>query len=150
MHLLSDVSDMIMPLTELTISRHNPLVDPTLHVWEWQIPIYLFLGGMVAGLMIIAGVRLIAMRPRQREALVCCTIGPLVGLACSKPGHVRAVSRSLAQALCLAPLYDLSNHLADVVGLVDSFAGLSGAGCQCARAPARGDSGSCQDDFRSW
>jgi formate-dependent nitrite reductase membrane component NrfD len=67
-------------LTELTVSRHNPLVDPTLHVWQWQIPIYLFLGGLVAGLMIIAGVRLIAIRPTQREALVCCTIGPLLGL----------------------------------------------------------------------
>ena len=71
---------MISPI-EFTISRHNPLVDPTLRVWEWQIPIYLFLGGVVAGLMIIAGVRLIAMRPSQREALVCCTIGPIVGLA---------------------------------------------------------------------
>ena len=30
--------------------------------------------------MIIAGVRLIAIRPKQREALVCCTIGPLIGL----------------------------------------------------------------------
>src|ERR1035441_5798710 len=71
----------MIALTELTVSRHNPLVDPTLHVWEWQIPIYLFLGGLVAGLMIIAGVRLIAIRPKHREALVCCTIGPLVGLA---------------------------------------------------------------------
>lgn len=69
-----------MPLTELTISRHNPLVDPSLHIWEWQIAVYLFLGGLVAGLMIIAGVRLIAIRPSQREALVCCTIGPLIGL----------------------------------------------------------------------
>lgn len=66
--------------TELTVSRHNPLVDPTLHVWQWQIPVYLFLGGLVAGLMIIAGVRLITIRPKQREALVCCTIGPLIGL----------------------------------------------------------------------
>jgi protein NrfD len=71
----------MIALTELTVSRHNPLVDPSLHVWQWQIPIYLFLGGLVAGLMIIAGVRLIAMRPRHREALVCCTIGPLIGLA---------------------------------------------------------------------
>lgn len=69
------------PFTEITISRHNPLVDPALHVWQWQIPVYLFLGGLVAGLMIIAGVRLIAIRPKQREALVCCTIGPLIGLA---------------------------------------------------------------------
>jgi protein NrfD len=67
-------------LTELTVSRHNPLVDPHLHIWEWQIPVYLFFGGLVAGLMIIAGVRLIALRPQQREALVCCTIGPLIGL----------------------------------------------------------------------
>ena len=69
------------PFTELTISRHNPLVDPTLHVWDWQIAVYLFLGGLVAGLMIIAGVRLITARPQQREALVCCTLGPLIGLA---------------------------------------------------------------------
>jgi formate-dependent nitrite reductase membrane component NrfD len=82
MHFLSHVSDMIAltALTELTTSRHNPLVDPHLHIWEWQIPVYLFFGGMVAGLMIIAGVRLIALRPQQREALVCCTIGPLIGL----------------------------------------------------------------------
>jgi formate-dependent nitrite reductase membrane component NrfD len=70
----------MMPLTELTVSRHNPLVDPALHIWGWQIAIYLFLGGLVAGLMIIAGVRLIAVRPKQREALVCCTIGPIIGL----------------------------------------------------------------------
>ncbi|MFP5234471.1 MAG: NrfD/PsrC family molybdoenzyme membrane anchor subunit [Acidobacteriota bacterium] len=69
------------PFAEITVSRHNPLVDPTLHVWQWQIPIYLFLGGLVAGLMIIAGVRLITVRPKQREALVCCTIGPIAGLA---------------------------------------------------------------------
>lgn len=70
-----------MPLTELSVSRHNPLIDPTLHIWGWQIAVYLFLGGLVAGLMIIAGVRLISVRPKQREALVCCTIGPLIGLA---------------------------------------------------------------------
>lgn len=68
-------------MTELTVLRHNPLVDPHLHVWEWQIPLYLFLGGLVAGLMIIAGVRLITVRPQRREALVCCTVGPLIGLA---------------------------------------------------------------------
>ena len=67
-------------LTELTISRHNPLVDPHLHIWGWQLPVYLFLGGLVGGLMIIAGARLITVRPKKREAMVCCTIGPLIGL----------------------------------------------------------------------
>ena len=50
-------------------------------MWGWQIAVYLFLGGLVAGLMIIAGVRLMALRPKHREALVCCTLGPLIGLA---------------------------------------------------------------------
>jgi formate-dependent nitrite reductase membrane component NrfD len=40
---------------EITTFRHNPAIDPTLHLWGWQIPVYLYLGGMVAGLMILSG-----------------------------------------------------------------------------------------------
>ena len=68
-------------MTEFTNFRHNPGLDPAVHVWDWEIPVYLFVGGLVAGLMIIAGVRLLIMRPTARQALVCCTIGPLAGLA---------------------------------------------------------------------
>lgn len=42
-------------IIELTTTRHNPHVDPSMAMWEWQIPVYLFLGGMVAGMMIISG-----------------------------------------------------------------------------------------------
>ena len=42
-------------LLELTTTRNNPHVDPYMAMWEWQIPVYLFLGGMVAGMMIISG-----------------------------------------------------------------------------------------------
>lgn len=42
-------------MLELVTTRHNPMVDPALHVWGWEIPVYLFLGGWVAGSMIIAG-----------------------------------------------------------------------------------------------
>jgi protein NrfD len=42
-------------MLEITTTRHNPMVDPQLHVWGWEIPLYLFVGGMVAGMMIIAG-----------------------------------------------------------------------------------------------
>ncbi len=42
-------------MIEFTSTRHNPGIDPHLHVWEWQIPVYLFLGGLVAGLMILSG-----------------------------------------------------------------------------------------------
>lgn len=68
-----------MPI-ELTSSRLNPGIDPALHAWGWEIPVYLFLGGLVAGLMIIAGVRLLLVQPRERQSMVCCTIGPLVGI----------------------------------------------------------------------
>jgi protein NrfD len=42
-----------MHMTEIDVARHSNLIDPTLHVWGWEIPVYLFLGGMAAGLMII-------------------------------------------------------------------------------------------------
>ena len=42
-------------MLELTTTRHNPLIDPHLAVWSWEIPVYLFLGGLVAGMMILAG-----------------------------------------------------------------------------------------------
>ena len=35
---------------ELIISgRENLMVDPQLHIWHWPIPLYLFLGGLAAG-----------------------------------------------------------------------------------------------------
>jgi len=33
--------------------RANHLIDPVLAIWTWQIPVYLFLGGLVAGLMVV-------------------------------------------------------------------------------------------------
>ncbi len=42
-------------MLELTTTRHNELVDPVLQIWAWQIPVYLFIGGLVAGIMIISG-----------------------------------------------------------------------------------------------
>jgi len=35
--------------------RMNHLIDPHLEVWEWQIPSYLFLGGLAAGILFFAG-----------------------------------------------------------------------------------------------
>ena len=40
---------------EIFSTRNNLHIDPSLHIWGWEIPVYLFLGGMVAGFMIIAG-----------------------------------------------------------------------------------------------
>lgn len=40
-------------MTEILTSRHNDLIDPMMHIWGWEIPIYLFLGGLSAGLVFI-------------------------------------------------------------------------------------------------
>lgn len=50
-------------MTELESFRH-PLADPALHVWGWEIAVYLFLGGLAAGVMILAG----SARARQSNA----------------------------------------------------------------------------------
>ncbi|HET9553257.1 MAG TPA: NrfD/PsrC family molybdoenzyme membrane anchor subunit [Anaeromyxobacteraceae bacterium] len=52
-------------MTELDVARHSHLVDPQLHVWGWEIPAYLFLGGMAAGVMVLAS-RLLD-RPGERS-----------------------------------------------------------------------------------
>lgn len=40
---------------ELFVSgRMNPNIDPYLNIWHWQIPLYLFLGGLAAGLLFFA------------------------------------------------------------------------------------------------
>ena len=36
---------------EITSGRMNPQIDPHLSIWGWEIPLYLFLGGLVAGLL---------------------------------------------------------------------------------------------------
>jgi protein NrfD len=34
--------------------RQNDLIDPILKVWNWEIPVYLFLGGLSAGILLFA------------------------------------------------------------------------------------------------
>ncbi len=53
-------------MNELDVARHSRFIDPHLHIWGWEIPAYLFLGGMAAGLMILAS--LLALRKPSRSA----------------------------------------------------------------------------------
>ncbi len=41
-------------LIEATTTRSNPGIDPSLHIWGWEIVVYLFLGGLVAGIFVLA------------------------------------------------------------------------------------------------
>ena len=65
-------------MLELVTTRHNPMVDRALHVWGWEIPVYLFLGGWVAGSMIIAG--WFARRGRQPGDGCVCHVLPWLSL----------------------------------------------------------------------
>jgi formate-dependent nitrite reductase membrane component NrfD len=38
----------------LVTARANELIDPSLHIWTWEVAMYLFLGGLTAGVMVIA------------------------------------------------------------------------------------------------
>jgi formate-dependent nitrite reductase membrane component NrfD len=50
----------------LATARSNPLVDPNLTIWSWQIAVYLFLGGVTAGIMCISAV--IALLDKEQQA----------------------------------------------------------------------------------
>ena len=55
-------------MDEITNTRHNEMIDPLLHFWGWEISIYLFLGGMVAGMMIISGYFLFTGRNKEPKS----------------------------------------------------------------------------------
>jgi formate-dependent nitrite reductase membrane component NrfD len=69
---------------ELEITRHNHLIDPTLAIWGWEIPVYLFLGGLVAGMMVISGYFLF--RGRHSEMNCSCLRLPLAALVTLSAG----------------------------------------------------------------
>jgi formate-dependent nitrite reductase membrane component NrfD len=72
---------------EIIVSgRMNPMVDPQLHIWHWQIPLYLFLGGLAAGILFFAA--LYYLQGKEKEYRTAVKIAPfltpfllLIGLA---------------------------------------------------------------------
>jgi formate-dependent nitrite reductase membrane component NrfD len=56
---------------EIIVSgRSNPLIDPVLNIWHWQIPLYLFLGGLAAGILFFAALYRIMGKEDQYPAAV--------------------------------------------------------------------------------
>lgn len=73
-------------MLEITNTRMNHAIDPVMHVWHGEIALYLFLGGIVAGIMILTGaIRLwkpddepsLALRLLPWSSLVMISIGML-------------------------------------------------------------------------
>ncbi len=54
-------------MIEVDINRHSHLIDPHLHIWGWQITVYLFLGDLVAGLMVLAVLQTLQWRAEGRS-----------------------------------------------------------------------------------
>lgn len=56
---------------EIIVSgRMNSLVDPHLNIWHWQIPLYLFLGGLAAGILFFAALYFLNGKEREYPAAV--------------------------------------------------------------------------------
>lgn len=62
---------------EIIVSgRMNAMVDPNLQIWHWQIPLYLFLGGMAAGILCIAALYFI--RGKENDYRTAVRITPFL------------------------------------------------------------------------
>ncbi len=56
---------------EIIISgRMNPMIDPQLHIWHWHIPLYLFLGGLAAGILFFAALYTIMGKEKEYPTVV--------------------------------------------------------------------------------
>ncbi len=56
---------------ELIVSgRMNHLIDPQLHIWHWHIPLYLFLGGLAAGILFFAALYTILGKEKEYPTAV--------------------------------------------------------------------------------
>jgi protein NrfD len=56
---------------ELFVSgRMNPNIDPYLNIWHWQIPLYLFLGGLAAGILFFAALYTILGKEKEMPTTV--------------------------------------------------------------------------------
>ncbi len=56
---------------ELFVSgRDIPNIDPFLNIWHWQIPLYLFLGGLAAGILFFAGLFTVLGKEKEMETTV--------------------------------------------------------------------------------
>lgn len=66
--------------------RANHLIDPVLNVWHWEIPVYLFLGGLSAGILFFASFYFLrypnkAISTALKKAVMTTPIFLVIGLA---------------------------------------------------------------------
>jgi protein NrfD len=91
-------------MVEITTTRHNPLVDPVLSVWSWEIPVYLFFGGMIAGMMVLAGLNMLKLAKGERAESFYSVQTPILGFLLMNLG-MGALFLDLAHKLFVYRVY---------------------------------------------
>ena len=105
-------------MLEVTSTRHNPLIDPHLSVWSWEIPLYLFVGGIVAGMMVLAGLAMRRIAKGEDAAPFFSMQTPLLGFVLMNIGML-ALLLDLTHRLYVWRIFTTFQvTLADGLGLV--------------------------------
>ena len=86
----------------ITSGRLNPYIDPHLDIWHWHIPLYLFLGGLAAGILFFASLYTILGKENRLHSILATR------LAVSNQ-----IQMSVEELEQLYPKLKLGSHLAE-------------------------------------
>ncbi len=65
---------------EIITGKMNPHIDPVLDIWQWQVPVYLFIGGLCAGILILAAWAVLSKAKSQTAQRLSLAVLPLLGI----------------------------------------------------------------------
>lgn len=63
---------------EINITGTNAITYPHLHIWDWRIATYLFLGGVTAGLLVLSSIINFRVTRLKANDVACCFMGPIL------------------------------------------------------------------------
>lgn len=63
---------------EINITGANAITYPHLHIWDWRIATYLFLGGVTAGLLVLSSFMNFRTAKLKSNEMACCYMAPLL------------------------------------------------------------------------
>jgi formate-dependent nitrite reductase membrane component NrfD len=64
-------------MRELTITGINEITYPHLDIWDWRIALYLFLGGLTAGIMVMSAIANLRKSKELPKDIACCIKAPM-------------------------------------------------------------------------
>jgi formate-dependent nitrite reductase membrane component NrfD len=64
-------------MRELTITGINEITYPNLDIWGWEVALYLFLGGLTAGIMVMSAIANLRKSKELPDDVACCIKAPM-------------------------------------------------------------------------